>query len=243
MILASTKYDYYIELLEELTRKQRCTATNVVVCQPRADFLRQAALQVQVRRQSEDATEGPAEPQSARSEGPDGQHSQEVLERSLMTPTLRLLAASRAISLTYCPTIPTLRAWLSSYSPRRTTQGADAPHLVIVDLLALHHGTSEFTLQGLSRTLAAAVSAVQGTRSHLTLTECKDIRDPLNPDRGARLWDRQLPLLSGSVKIGQEGSRWVGRSITARKIAARWCAFESPEQHSRLDENQDKILI
>lgn len=240
MILASTKYDYYIDLLEELTGKQRCTATNVVVCLPRTDFLRQAAIQA--RHQSDDATERPAEPQSARPQAPAGQES-ESLKCSFLTPTLRLLAASRAISLTYCPTIPTLRAWLSTYSARRDMQDADAPHLVIVDLLALHHGTSEFTLQGLSRTLAAAVSAAQATRSHLTLTECKDVRDPSNPDRGARLWDRELPLLSASVKIGQEGSRWVGRSVTVRKIAARWFTFESPEQQLRPDENQDEMLI
>lgn len=237
MILVSTKYDYYIELLEELTCKQRCTTTNVVICLPRADFLRQAALQAQ--HQSEAATEGATEPQFDR---PQQVHGQRSHGHSFLVPTLRLLAVSTAINLIYCPTIPALRAWLSSNHAGPSVQNADGSHLVIVDLLALHHGTSEFTLQGLSRTLAAAVSAAQGTRSHLTLTECKDIRDPSNPDRGSRLWDKQLPLLSGSVKIGAEGSRWVGRSITVRKIAARWFTFESLGQDHG-GENRGEIII
>lgn len=221
MNLVSTDCDYYIELLEQLTRRARCTPTNVVVCLPRPDFLRHVALQVQ--RQSEPAViEDTTEPQSGVQHDV---HDPAPSAHSFMVPTLRLIAASRAINLIYCPTIPVLRAWLSGHGTEPASLAADRPQVVILDLLALHHGTSEFTVQGLSRTLATAVSAAQSSGSDLTLAECKDIEDPSNPDRGRRLWDAQLPLLSGSVKIGLERSRWAGQPITARRVASRWFRF------------------
>jgi hypothetical protein len=233
MNLVSTRHNYYIELLEELTRGTQCKSTTLVVCLPRADFLQHIVLQVQ--RQSESATEETTEPH------PDGPE-QESHAHPFMTPTLRLIAASRGVNLIYCPTIPVLRAWLSTHTTASALQTTADSHLIIVDALALHHGTSEFTLQGISRTLAAAVSAAHGTRSRLTLIECKDIQDPSNPDRGHRLWDQQLPLLNGSVKIGLERSRWAGQSLTIRKIASRWFSFESV-QSDQERANADEMLI
>ena len=123
--------------------------------------------------------------------------------------------------------------------------------LLVLDMLALHHGTLEFTLQGLSRTLATAVSAAHRSHSDLTVIECQDIHDPTNPNRGTRLWDAQVPLLSGSVKIRLEGSRWAGRAMTIRKIASRWFTFEKIKRakcepvkaRTEIEDSEDEMLI
>jgi hypothetical protein len=233
MHLISTRHDYYIDLLEDLTRGPRCEPTNLVICMSRIDFLRHLVLQVQ--HQSEAATEALTEPHSD-----DNGHKSHG--HPFMTSALRLIAASRLINLVYCPTIPVLRAWLSTCTIEPGPSSADASQMIIVDAVALHHGTSEFTFQGLSRTLAATVSAAHITKSRLTLVECMDISDPSNPDRGNRLWDQQLPLLSGSVKLGLERSRWAGQSVTVRKIIARWFSFESSKGKVPRAE-EDEMLI
>lgn len=219
MNLVTTEYEHYIDLLEDLTRGQRATFSTIIICLPRAEFL--SHLGAQIHRLSnfdEQADEARRDGVSADEAGSAaGTHR-------LLLPTLQLLAVSQHVRLIYCPSIPSLRARLATYS-RQQEDTPGSSRLFMVDMLALHHGTSEFTLQGLSRTFSSAVSAANATSSDLTLVECKDARDPTHPDRGSRLWDTQVPLLSGSVKIGLEGSRWSGRALTIRRIASRWFVF------------------
>ena len=59
------------------------------------------------------------------------------------------------------------------------------------------------------------------------------MNDPTNPNRGSRLWDAQVPLLSASVKLGQDGSRWGGRATSIRRIAARWFTFADAKGKER----------
>ena len=104
--------------------------------------------------------------------------------------------------------------------------------MVILNLLAMHHGTSEFTLQGLSQTFAAAISAAHRTGRGLKLVECKDINDPSNPSRGPALWQAEVQLLSAAIKIGEAGQNWGRRTIAVVKIASRWFKLENrTEQH------------
>ncbi|ETN42125.1 uncharacterized protein HMPREF1541_04066 [Cyphellophora europaea CBS 101466] len=238
MNLVSSDWKYHIELIQDLTREHRPTPTNLIVCISREDFLHHLALQVQ--HHSADATSSQAEPHPGAGKGlPESQpHAHHFL-----TPTLRLFAASKHVKLIYCPTILVLRGYLSSYNADSVPQSVPASRLIIVDLLALHHGTSEFTLQGLSRSLATAVSAAHAAGQELLLTECRDIRDQSHPDRGSRLWDRQVPLLSGSVKIGLEGSRWAGRSMTIKAIASRWFTFAGVRAQVRTQQDEDEMLI
>ena len=221
----STKQEFYTDLLEHLTRRQDWTSNTVIICSSRVDFLDQLVTQIHRRSEIHIEQDPIHQPQAEE----DSDHDASRVHPFLL-PAIHLLAISQHIRLIYCPTVPSLRAYLSTYvhqQPENATTGQ--PHLTIVDLLALHHGTSEFTLQGLSRTMSTAVSAAHTNAMNLTLAECKDIRDPTNPDRGSRLWESQVPLLSGSVKIGLEGSRWSGRALTIRKIASRWFQFERPE--------------
>jgi hypothetical protein len=170
---------------------------------------------------------------------------------------LDLLASSQSIKLAFCPSIPTLRAYLSVFQPPSialspTSAPPPPPCLFIVDLLALHHGTSEFTLQGLSRTLASAISAAFQTKSTLTLVEVKDTNDQTNPNRGPRLWDTHVPLLNASIKIRQEGVKWAGRSVPIRSFARRWFTFDSASEatpnrntneHKETPEDEDAEML
>ncbi|KPI35140.1 uncharacterized protein AB675_1343 [Cyphellophora attinorum] len=221
MNVVTTKYEYYIDLLEDLTRSQQIADTTVIICLSRTDFLSHVAAQIHrlsTSEQPEDAG-SPGDLTADVTESASSQHR-------FLVPTLQLLSVGQHMRLAYCPNIPSLRAYLSTYGSQQESTAPSRSRLIIVDLLALHHGTSEFTLQGLSRTLATAVSVASSASSDLALTECKDIRDPTHPDRGSRLWEAQVPLLSGSVRIGLEGSRWSGRALTIRKIASRWFQIE-----------------
>ena len=103
--------------------------------------------------------------------------------------------------------------------------------------MSLHHGTSEFSVQGLSRSLSLAVSAAAArSATQLRLAECADVHDPSNPAMGFRVWDSQVPLLSGSVRLSGEGGNWAGRSISVRRVVARWFIFE--ERKRREEEHE-----
>lgn len=222
MQLVSGQYEYYIDILQNLTRAEAYASTTVIVCLSREDFLRQIAAQN--RRQAQTGSE-----QSSDALTVDGEASLRDEGHALpdlLIPALQLLAISQKIRMVYCPTIPVLRGFLSTYLGQDGGSQVGLSQLIVIDLLALHHGTSEFTLQGLSRSFAAIVSAAGASKAHLRLIECKDVDDAANPDRGSRLWDKQVPLLSGSIKIGLEGSRWAGRALTIKKIASRWFTFE-----------------
>ena len=219
----STRFNFALELLESLVKDHKELATSVVVCSSRDDFFNQILLQLH---------------QHSTSEVPSSQEPKErAIQHPLLVATLDHLAASSSTKLVYCPSLPILRACLSGYAAQSCSDSE--ARLVILDMIALHHGTSEFTLQGLSRTLATAASAAHLTQSDLRLVECKDIADPTNPDRGPQLWDTQVPLLSGSIKIGPEGSGWAGRAIIIRKIAARWFSFDSAAAGGPISKPED----
>jgi hypothetical protein len=162
----------------------------------------------------------------------------------LLIPTLQLLARSRTIKLVYCPSIDTLRAYLSSYvapgpSPESTHSiSSPTPLLAILDLVLLHHATSEFSVQGLMRTFASAVEAANRNSMDLLLCECKDIYDPTNPSRGPRLWDAEVPLLSGSIRLGSGGSSFAGRMVSVKRVAGRWFSFEKSRRNREPDDEE-----
>lgn len=70
----------------------------------------------------------------------------------------------------------------------------------------------------------------------LRLVECKNFHDLDDPNRGYSLWDTQVPLLSGSVRLGGNGADWAGRAISVKMIASRWFEFEErTSQIARVD--------
>jgi hypothetical protein len=225
MPVVSARYEYSLELLESIVHQgSKPGPTTLLVCGDRKDFFSGLIRQTVNQDSSEDSRNIIAAPYTEYEQPDDTRQIQ--AKHTFLTPTLSLLAASKNIRLAFCPTVPVLRAYLSTCRPSSGSL-EDKSELLVLDLLALHHGTSEFTVQGLMRTFATLVSTSHQTGRSLTLVECKEVDDSSNPARGPALWDAQVPLLSGSIKIGQEGARWAGRSLTIRKVAARWFTFEN----------------
>ena len=251
MNLVSTKYNFVLDLLDDIVKHNPPLQTDLIICSTRVEFLTELLAQLDRHH---------AEHEAATSEQDVGQVDQKTSPSSsqiLLSPSLYLLNASRYCRLVFCPAITVLRGYLSSYVPKPSDQGHPAAvrslgngHIVIVNLLRLHHGSSEFTLQGLSQTFATAVSAAYRTNGSLKLVECKDIDDTSDPSKGPALWQAEVPLLSGSIKIGEGGASWGRRTVSATRIASRWFRFERANQRDVLEARRwegigsdDKILL
>lgn len=143
----------------------------------------------------------------------------------LLRPTISLLAKSLKTNLVFCSSIPAFRAFLPTLVVRPDVCGQNSHRIIILDMLALHHGTSEFTIQGLSRSFALLASVCHNLSCKTELVECTDIHDALSPHKGYRLWTTDVPLLSGSVKIGEAGQGWANRTINIKAFAERWFTF------------------
>lgn len=159
--------------------------------------------------------------------------SNETSDRQLVTKTLGLLSKSSRIQVVFCPTLEHLRAYLSVLH-LNTGQGSDTavpeqqicrPLMAILDPLALHLPTSEFSAQGLSRTLAAVVETSSREAVDLVLCECQHAA---RPNSGEALWNAYVPMLNSSVRTGRDESTFGGRSIPVKRIARRWFAFSDP---------------
>ena len=162
-----------------------------------------------------------------------------VQPHPLLDRTLQLISMSKATKVAFCPTIDALRAYLSSFAPSEQAESSPRASLLIIDLILLHHATSEFSVQGLMRSLASAVEAAAKHHLDLKLCECRDVHDPQNPHRGPRLWDAYAPLLSGSVRLRDEDSGWSGRMVPVRSIAERWFEFERRERPEDEEVNEE----
>lgn len=228
-------YDTAPELLEDQLRAQHGNTT-LIICSSKKQFLQQLSPFLSVHQPTQAAAcEEDTEPEDTH------QNQQPHL---LLEPTLQLMSISKATKLAFCPTINTLRAYLSSLRILDHTKSAPPASLMIVDLILLHHATSEFSMQGLMRSLASAVEAAARNKADLRLCECRDVHDLENPDRGARLWDAQVPLLSGSVRLRDEDAGWSGRLISVRAIAGRWFEFEKMEEpkDDRASEDEEMLV-
>ncbi|KAJ5629550.1 hypothetical protein N7528_003207 [Penicillium herquei] len=183
--------------------------TNLVVCGTRSEFLVQLSAAI---------------------------HSQELNPRALsrhdlLTKTIGLLAQSSKIRLTFCPSLESLRAYLATRFPDHGTTGEEGGGsrlslLAILDSVALHGTTMEFAAQGLSRTFAAAVESANRAHMDLLLCECDNAMNPSSADWGGRLWDMQVPLLNGSLRIRSEEGNWGGRGVSIKQVAQRWFMFD-----------------
>ena len=243
-------YDVVLDLLQDLI--QAAIPTNLVIASSKADFLQQL---VSALLSSQATSETLEIPSSQDDDHIVDQHSpSEPAIHPLLIPTLHQLATSKQIHLAFCPTIDSLRAYLASHAvpPSHIDGQPPALQVVLLNAIGLHHGTSEFSLQGLSRTLALAVSSAAARRAlHLKLIELADIDDPTNPAYGHRLWDAQVPLLNGSVRLAGEGASWAGRVIKVRMVAGRWFEFEKsqppdnvPEENKRpVDKATEEMLV
>lgn len=126
------------------------------------------------------------------------------------------------------------------------------PVLAILNPIRLHKPTSSFSAQGFNRTFASAVECAHRRGQQLILAEIfadADVagvrgydgdvvmHDEQHLEEGALRegdvgqrtespWEEQLSMLNVTTKtfgVGQRG--WVGRTVTVRQVAGRWCRF------------------
>lgn len=237
-----TRHDYILGLLGDIIQQSGppC-ATDLIVCSSREDFLAQVLAEVDLNVVHEKPQEASAQEEDSEDANATRTHDAGHL---LLPRTLHTLSTSLHVRLIFCHRIDILRGYLAGYVPRPVpTPSSPSPpsrQIVILNLLALHQGTSEFTLQGLSQTLATAVSAAHRTNSTLKLTECKDVSEDSNPDRGSRLWHAEVQLLSAAIKIGETGQNWGRRTISVLKIASRWFRVEDAGDGGRQGELEER---
>lgn len=199
--------DLVTDLLQRLLKT--CKNTRLIVCGTRTEFLVQ--LSAAIRTQSTD---------------PNAE-----TRHDLLTKTIGLLANSSKIQLAFCSSLESLRAYLavftSVHGATKEVESMEKPQvLAILDLVALHATTTEFSAQGLSRTLATAVETAARAGMDLVLCECMNAVDPSSSDWGSRLWDTQVPLLNGSLRIRSEDGGWGGRGLPIKQVAERWFEFD-----------------
>lgn len=171
----------------------------------------------------------------------------------LKRPSLLQLAQSRTVKLVFCHDITHLRAYLATLAipkSRLADNGSsksndqannEASLLAILNPIGSHRYTSGFSAQGLNRTFSLAVEAAHATHSRLLMVEipsCK-FHEEHHADEGYDFdaetipapaltspWDEEVSILNVTTKsFGAGGRGWVGRTVTIRKIAERWCIF------------------
>ena len=173
------------------------------------------------------------------------------MQHPFLVPTIHLLTMSKTVTLAFTPTLPHFRAYLATFYSssessastistfRYDKPGVHAPTLAILGLVALHQSTSEYSAQGLSRSLASAVEAAGRARLRLLLAESRSpqenekmlgLGDLLSEGQVINPWKEQVPLLSNSIRFGSEERSWAGRTIEVAKIVERWCRFVSFEE-------------
>ena len=222
------KTNSYVELLEYILQTHS-TPTLLVVCSTRDSYLQ--SLQAEIQNVS------PISTPMAQIESTTG------VFHPLLHPTIHMLATTKSIHLAFMPTLSHLRAYLATYRPRQEMdsnslearkQNTRIPMLIILDFLKLHCSTSEYSAQGLSRTLAIAVEAARLSDKRLVLAELQSRAE--NQDLSAMHnvtvgswqdpWEDQIPLLSGSIRFGDDSLARAGRTTKVERVMKRWCNFE-----------------
>lgn len=219
--------------------------SHLVVCASKEVFVQQLLdACVQPNRDADERSSQDGEPTI-------GEEPTAATHTLLKRPSLLQLASSRRVKLAFCPTITHLRAHLSLLAipkPRHTNIKPDGesnqqglPLLAILNPVDLHRATSSFSAQGLNRTFALAVEAAHATQSHLNLVEFPSFgphttedfevdydldSETIRPPPSANIWDEEVSILNVTTKsFGTGGRGWVGRTVTVRRIAERWCVF------------------
>ena len=123
------------------------------------------------------------------------------------------------------------------------------PILAILNPIRLHRTTTAFSAQGMNKTIAAAVETAYLLGRQLLITECGECiqrttsrngehvegRNESGVDEGNGLgseesvpgvWDEEISILNVTTKSFGAGEKgWVGRTVTIKRIAERWCTF------------------
>jgi hypothetical protein len=227
--------------------------TTILICKPRAAFLESLLSSIS-------SPLGPTTPHSPTSNNdlpssPPNPTTDDTSDPShskhpLLLKTLHQISVSRYISLIYIPTVSHYRAYVSVLPqpskvpapPDRIWEkkGDKEARLIVYGLVELHRNTSEWSAQGLGRSLAGLVEAgSRDGRGVVCLEEGmwerndEDLEDEEEVRRRAWSgWNERVPMLNGSVRrggLGDEDSGWSGRTVEVGRIFAKWFKFGKAE--------------
>lgn len=213
--------------------------TTVVVCSTRERFLEQLIASVQSQLQEDEHQQVPEnEPSTLLEADQPSPLTLPTSAQALLSNTIGSIASSQRVKLAFCPSLAHLRAYLSTFQlrpshgsidPKKQDDIPEKSTMAILDSLAVHYMSTQFSAQGLSQTLALAIETVARTDSTILLCECNDAVNPGDRDHGPRLWDLHIPLLNGgTIRSDHEraSSSWSGRHVLVRRVAQRWFKFE-----------------
>lgn len=210
------------------------SSTTVVICSTRERFLEQLVASVLSQLQENDHHQvSENEPSPLPEADQPSPNKSPTSADFLLSNTIGSIASSQRVKLVFCPSLAHLRAYLSTFQlrvdPKKQDAGRGKPVIAILNFLAVHYMSTQFSAQGLSQTLALAVETTARTGSTILLCECNDAANPGDRDHGPRLWDLHVPLLNGgTIRSDNEraSSSWSGRHVTVRQVAQRWLKFE-----------------
>ena len=173
-----------------------------------------------------------------------------VMLQKLLTPNLNNLSKTQRVSITFTPTVLHLRAYLASRDgfldatisgrPEFGMTTKSPPLLIVIySFLDLHLSTSDFSAQGLSRTMALIVEAVNKAKVRLLMAECdRAVEQEIQPEEddadtaigSARQqlinpYTMEVPVLNRALGFGRDGLHWAGKTVQVGRILARWCSF------------------
>ena len=149
-----------------------------------------------------------------------GSHAFQSLD--LFKPTISLIAKSRRLRVVFARTLMHLRAYLSAFNSHENPT-MNTSNLAILNLLQLHRLTSEYSAQGISRTLALIVDTISQNNIQLKIIESVDNRDGESSNQYASIFKEHVPILNGSQRSIGDGRAWVGRTVETGAILAKWC--------------------
>lgn len=163
----------------------------------------------------------------------------EKMLHPLIVPIIHQVAASKTISVAFAPSLPHLRAYLASYtqirhslpeSPILAKPGQHGPMLAVYGMINLHRATTEYSVQGLSRSLAIAAEIADTWGMRLLVVEDSGdweslaVEDVPGADSETLKdsWMEQVPLLNSST-IQSDDRIWAGRTVEIRAVLEKWC--------------------
>ncbi|KAF7945977.1 uncharacterized protein EAE97_005015 [Botrytis byssoidea] len=141
--------------------------TTILICKPRAAFI--SSLLADVTSSTPPLPSSPIDIPSSPPNPATSDAQPQTPSHSLLIKTLHQVSLSRHISIIYIPTISHLRAHLSVLSPDAASKigappdpkwdkvGRKRAMIVVYGLIDLHRDTSEWSAQGLNRSLAGLV--------------------------------------------------------------------------------------
>lgn len=247
--------------------------STLIVCSNQASFLQRlsASIEYQSRKRRGTGNDDGPPSSSVETQRPADLFTERpfTLEHPLLVSTLHQLSRTTTLKLAFCPSLESLRAYLCVYSLDETlasdnlTPSENAtyilggrtvhrqPLLALLNPINLHRNSSNFSAQGLSRTLASAVEAAHRSGQRLILAECPSPVHIPSTERVSTTTDddrkieeaeeaeeryqaedpleQQVAILNVTTRTFGAGERgWAGRTVKVRRIVERWCRVEQP---------------